>query len=242
MTLALMLGGLTMFGVFVGVVSISMVSRLRGQLEVQELDIDELSDHVVICGWNHSGKTVLRELFGPGTPSYGRCVVLVSEEPIPDELRLPHRARCAPSICTATSATARGNRCSSLSGIRRADSVILAAGRRSGADRSNQDRDARTVLTALTIERMAQGIYTVAELHSRQSEDAAAECGRRGRCGSRLLLGHDFRLAAAKQVVSSRVLDDILTQSHGNAFHTQVLASPRGTGRTVAEAAQASCS
>ncbi|MEO0604086.1 MAG: ion transporter, partial [Myxococcota bacterium] len=61
-TLLLMLGGMSLFAVIVGTVSATMVSRLRGQLEVHELDMDELTDHVVVCGWNESGRTVLREL------------------------------------------------------------------------------------------------------------------------------------------------------------------------------------
>ena len=227
-TLFLMLCGMTIFGVFVGSVSATMVNRLRGQLEVHELDIDELSDHVVVCGWNHSVRTVLRELFGPGTPTE-RCVVLVTEVPVSDqdlaipEVRPQHLYR---HIGDFTREMVLEN-----VGIRRAESVILMAD--DLVSRSNQDCDARTVLAALTVERMAPQIYTVAELHSRQSEGLLRLSGVEdvvvADWYSGMILGSVQR---NRGLVS--VLDDILTQSHGNAFHTRSL-SEAWHGRSVAD-------
>ena len=226
-TLILMLGGLTIFGVFVGSVSASMVTRLRGQLEVHELDIDELEDHVVVCGWNHSARTVLRELFGPGSPR-DRCVVLVTEKPIPEgevpveDVRMEHLYRHIGDFTRETVLQKVG--------ILRAGSVVLMAD--DLVQRSDQDCDARTVLAALTIERMSPDIYTVAELHSRQSEELLRVSGVEdvvvADFYSGMILGSVQRNRGLV-----RVLDDILTQSHGNSFHTAKL--PQSwDGRTVA--------
>ena len=227
-TLFLMLGGLTIFGVFVGMVSASMVTRLRGQLEVHELDIDELSDHVVVCGWNHSVRTVLRELFGPGTPP-DRAVVLVTEVPVPElELETPglRREHLYEHIGDYTRETVLEQ-----VGIRRAESLILMAD--DLVQRSDQDCDARTVLAALTVERMAPKIYTVAELHSRQSEELLRISGVEdvvvADWYSGMILGSVQRNRGLV-----RVLDDILTQSHGNAFQTRELPES-WDGRTVGE-------
>ena len=214
-TMMLMLGGLTIFGVFVASISASMVNRLRGQMELHELHIDELEGHVVICGWNHSVRTVLRELFGPGTPPE-RCVVLVTEVPVPDEalLLLPE---VRPEHLYRETGDFTREAVLIKMGIERAESIILMAD--DLVKRSDQDTDARTVLAALTVERMAPEIYTVAELHSRQSEEFLRLSGVEdvvvADWYSGMILGSVQRNRGLV-----RVLDDILTQSHGNAFQT----------------------
>lgn len=230
-TLLLMLGGLTIFGVFVGTVSASMVTRLRGQLDMHDLDIDELSDHVVVCGWNHSARTVLRELFGPKTPPR-RCVVVVTEQPVP-EGEIPTDAVRLERLYQYIGDYTRDTVLHEVQ-ITRAQSVILMAD--DLVSRSNQDCDARTVLAALTIERLAPSIYTVAELHSRQSEELLRNSGVEdvvvADFYSGMILGSVQRNRGLV-----RVLDDILTQSHGNAFHTRTL-SERWAGKTVADLQQ----
>ncbi len=227
-TLILMLAGLTIFGVFVGAVSASMVTRLRGQLEVHELDIDELSGHVVVCGWNHSVRTVLRELFGPGTPA-DRCVVLVTEEPLPD-LEIPFEDVRAEHLYRHIGDYTRESVLLQV-GIPRAESVILMAD--ALVRRSNQDCDARTVLAALTIERMSPRAYTVAELHSRQNEDLLRHSGVEDVVVADWYSGMILGSVQRNQGLV-RVLDDILTQSHGSAFHTWELPEI-WAGRTIAD-------
>ena len=225
-TLALMLSGLTIFGVFVGTVSATMVTRLRGQLELHELDIDELSDHVVVCGWNHSARTVLTELFGPGTPP-DRCVVVVTEGEIPDG-EVP-ASKVRPEHLYFHIGDYTRESVLEAVGIREADSVILMAD--DLVNRSNQDCDARTVLAALTLERMAPGIYTVAELHSRQSEPFLRQWGVEDVVVADWYSGMILGSVQRNQGLV-KVLDDILTQSHGNAFQTRVLPE-HWHGRTV---------
>ncbi|MEN0063606.1 MAG: ion transporter [Myxococcota bacterium] len=227
-TLALMLGGMTLFAVFVGTISASMVHRLRGQLEVHELDIDELADHVVVCGWNESGATVLRELFGRGTP-WDRAVVLVTEVEIPTEgfpsefIRPENLYRYIGDYTRETVLEAVR--------IPYAESVILMADQL--VPRSNQDCDARTVLASLTIERMAPDIYTVAELHSRQNEELLKNAGVEDVVVADFYAGMILGSVQRNRGLV-RVLDDILTQAHGNAFQTRTL-SERWEGRTVGE-------
>ncbi len=61
-TLVVVLGGLTVFGVFVGTISASVTARLSGRMGANDMDLEELTNHVVVCGWNRAGKNVLREL------------------------------------------------------------------------------------------------------------------------------------------------------------------------------------
>ncbi|MFT4626727.1 MAG: voltage-gated potassium channel [Myxococcota bacterium] len=227
-TLLLMVGGAGLFGVFVGTVSAGVAQRLSANLEQHELDLDELSEHVVICGWNKSGPTVLTEVFAPGTPP-DRAVVLITESPAPpadlpmaevrrEHLYHHHGDYTQVDVLEAVS-------------IKRASIVILLTDEI--VPRSPQDRDARTVLAALTIERMAPHIYTVAEQYSRQNEELLRMAGVEeiviGDWYAGIIIGS---VAANRGLVS--VLDEILTAAHGNTFHTMEL-TPRWVGRTVAE-------
>jgi voltage-gated potassium channel len=116
-------------------------------------------------------------------------------------------------------------------GIRRASAAILLTD--TLTPRSDQDRDARTVLTALTIERMAPGIFCCAELINGQHESL-------------------LKMAKVEEVVVrdwyagviigsmgrnrglSRVLNDILSTAEGNAFH-KIRVGSRHAGRTIGE-------
>lgn len=212
-TLLLMLGGLTVFGMAVGTVSASMALALSRRLEAKEMDLDELSDHVVICGWNGSGPTLVRELFGAGAPR-GRAVVLISEhEARPEDLFLPdvphelvyHHTGDYTRIATLKAA-----------GVERASAAILL--RDNTCDRSDADRDARTVLAALTIERMTEAIFCCAELSDRESEELLRMHG-----VEEIVVG-DFYAGAIMGSVGRThglvsVLDDILSSHGGNAFH-----------------------
>lgn len=226
-TAGLMLAGLTVFGMFVGTVSAGVATRLASR-GVYAMCLDDLTDHVVVCGWNRSGPTVLRELFArdPDTP-----VVVVTElaEAPPDwpdtGVRLEHlyyhhgdwtRIEVLEHV-----------------GIVRASRVILLTDTRT--PRSDQDRDARTVLAALTIEKMVPGIYTVVELTSPQSASLLRMAG-----VEEIVVGDWYAgqilAAAARNPGLVRVLDDILTTATGSAFYSV----PAGllVGHTVAEAHQ----
>lgn len=226
-TLMLMIGGLTLFGMFVGTVSAGMVSRLSANLEVHEMDLDELTGHVIVCGWNGSGPTILRELFSPNAPG-NRAVVLVTELPdpppdIPDEIpreRLYHHHGDYTLIDVLETV-----------GMRKAEQAILLADAR--LPRSRQDQDARTVLAALTIERMVPHVYTVVEMHTRQSEDLLRMAG-----VEEIVIGDWYAGTVIGSCSRNRglvsVLEEILTARHGNSFHTLSL-TPRWDGRPVAE-------
>ena len=211
-TLVLMFGGLTLFGMFIGTVSASMVARLSS-LEVTEMDLDELSGHRVVCGWNRTGPGVLLEMFSPGNPRGKEAVVLVTETPrLPDDVPVEgvrhdllyhvsgdhtrvdvlHRA----GILRATSATML------------ADAVV---------QRSDQDRDARTVLSALTIEKLSPNIFTVAELTNRDNEGLLRMHG-----VEEIVVADEYSAVILGSAVRNRglvaVLDEILTSRHGNTF------------------------
>lgn len=230
-TLGLMLGGLTLFGMFVGTVSAGMVARLSSGMGAHRMDLDELTHHVIVFGWNEAGGAVLRELFGPLAP-VDRAVVLVTETPqlpdgVPlDDIRGEHfhhhvgdyvRKDVLEAVNVRTAATT----------ILLTDTLV---------QRSSADRDARTVAAALTIERMAPDVYTVAELTNPQHTELLKMAG-----VEEIVVGDWFAGMIIGSATRNRglvaVLDDVLTARHGNSFHS-VNAPATWGGMSVADASR----
>lgn len=227
-TLFLMIGGLTVFGMFVATVSAAMVNSLSTRSEVHELDLDELENHVVVCGWNRSGPTVLAELFGPGSAP-DLAVVLITESP-QEPVDVPHdRVRreylyYLPGDYTRVEVLEQA-------GLREARAAVLLSD--ATHERSDQDTDARTVLAALTIEQMNETIFTCAELTNRQNESMLKSRGVEeivvGEWYAGVILGSSVR---NRGIVS--VMDEILSVEHGNAFYTARIPMSLA-GKTIAE-------
>ncbi len=190
------------------------------------MELDELTDHIVVCGWNPAGATMLQELF---TAQRMRPVVIVTEhEGRPEDLPT---AGVRPELIYHHRGDYTRVEVLQAVGIDRAASAILLTD--NGDQRSDQDRDARTVLAALTIERMNPGIFCCAELVN--SEHASL-----------------LKMANVEEVVVrdwyagviigsmgrnrglSTVLNDILTTAEGNAFH-KVRVPGRLDGATIGE-------
>lgn len=226
-TLGLMVGGLTVFGMFVGTVSASMVSRLSSRLEVHEMDVDELDGHVLLCGWNRSGPTVLRELFGAGAPE-DRSVVVLTEHARPDDF--PQEGVRRELLYHVQGDYTRSEVLLNAGVERAACAILLTDG---VVPRSDQDRDARTVLAALTIERLVPDIYTIAELTNRENEGLLAFAGVEevvvGDWYAGVILG-----SASRNPGLVSALDEVLTTEAGNAFYT-VRVPASWAGRTIAE-------
>ncbi|MCO4772043.1 MAG: NAD-binding protein [Deltaproteobacteria bacterium] len=226
-TLGLMFGGLTLFGIFIGTVSASMVTRFT-TLEVTEMDLDELSGHRVVCGWNHAGPLVLEELFSSGSTTGKEPVVLITEVGgLPADLPSGIRAEFLYHLSgdyTRVDVLERA-------GIENARAAVLLADTQ--VTRSDQDRDARTVLAALTIEKLAPEIFTVAELTNRENESLLRMHG-----VEEIVVADEYSAvilgSASRNRGIVRVLDEILTSRYGNTMH-KVAPSPRWVGLPVHE-------
>lgn len=224
-TLLLMFGGLTLFGMFIATISAIMVHGMSKGFAMHDLSLDELRGHTLVFGWNPSGPTLIRELIHPVHGARQR-IVLVTEGPAPDDVPLedldPRRFFHHTGDYTRIEVL-------EAVGVVHADKVLLLHD--TTIPRSEQDRDARTVLAALTVERMAPDIFAIAELSSRQAEPMLRRAGVEeivvGDWYAGTILG-----AASYNVGLVGILDEILSHRHGNAFHTMNL--PKGfAGRPV---------
>jgi voltage-gated potassium channel len=226
-TLGLMFGGMTLFGIFVGTISASMVARLSKRGDVQELDLDELTDHVILCGWNASGPLVLQELFGGGSDRRLAPVVLITQHAelpanLPSAIVRRELLYHLSGDYTKVEVLERAN-------IRAAAAAIVLAD--SQTPRSEQDRDARTVLAALTIERLCPGIFTCAELCNRDNGELLKLAN-----VDEIVVPEEYSGVILGSVGRNRglvrVFDEILSSRYGNSFH-KIALPDAWTGRTI---------
>ncbi len=212
-TMALMLGGLTVFGVFVGTVSAGMVARVSKRMGMPEMDIDELNGHVLVCGWNSSGSTLLEELFFDPHAEPRPVVIITEASDLPVEIST---SRVRRELLYHVSGDYTRIEVLERAAIRRASVAILLSDQ-TVASRSDQDRDARTVLAGLTIERLARGIFTCAQLNDRQNESLLRMAGVEEIVVTREYAG--FILGSASRTLGLvTVLDDVLSAREGNTF------------------------
>ena len=227
-TLGLMIGGLTLFGMFVATVSAGMVARLSSGMGAHPMDLDELSNHVVVFGWNEAGAAVIRELFAPQAP-VDRAVVLVTELPTLPE-SVPMDEIRAERFYHHVGDYVRKDVLEAVNIPEAATTILLTD---QTVPRSAADRDARNVAAALTIERMAPHVYTVAELTNPQHAELLKMAG-----VEEIVIGDWFAGMIIGSATRNRglvaVLDDILTARRGNSFHS-LEAPKRYGGRSVAD-------
>ena len=208
--LFLMFMGLGIFAMFTGTVSAFMVERFR--TEGRPMDLDELHDHTILCGWNYRAEIVLKELIaarGAGDDMPILCVSGIAGEPDFNDDSLRRHVVFLHDDYTKVGVLQRV-------GVQRAAVCIVLSD--TSEARSEQDRDARTILAALTVEKLNPDIYTCAELINREY-------------GSHLEMGHvndyvvsgDHSAFLLAQAAMNRGLMDLfrelLTHERGNQFY-----------------------
>lgn len=217
--LIVMFGGLTTFAVFTGVVSALMVNRLRRRMEIDDMDRFQLTEHLVICGWNSLVPLVIEGLHLTESHGDAPAVVVVAElDELPPEIaRMKSAARVffVPGDCTRPEVLEQAR----VSHARRA--IIVAD---STKPRSDQDRDARTVLAALMIERMNPKIYTCAELLNRANEAHLRAAGIEEVITTSEAGGHHLAMAATHPGLAN-VVSELLTAKFGNTLVKQPVPS-----------------
>lgn len=211
-TLIVIVGGLTMFAVFTGVVSAVMVQRLQNVMEIRYLELDELRNHIVICGWNRSGHLIIEELQADVELKQMPIVVVAEFTETPErELRNIDRSQ----LYFYTGDYTMIDVLESV-GIYHASRAILLAD--STCPRSDQDRDARTVLAALTIEKLKPGIYTCAQLLDRKNNVQLKSAGVEDIVVADELASH-LIATSTRNLGASEVLAELLTVQIGNQIY-----------------------
>ena len=204
----IMFMGLTIFAIFAGTVSAFMVDRIRMEGKVNQLD--DLKDHIVICGWSNKTEIVIREY--RVSPSTRKIPIVVITELPSESIDVPPEIRTSVTFLhddfTRIPALERA-------GIHRASTCLILSD--ATGHRNEQDSDARTILAALTVEKINPDVYTCAELINRDY-------------GSHLDIGHvneyvvssEYSAYILAQAAMNRglmgVLGELMTCERGNEF------------------------
>lgn len=207
----LMFMGMTIFAIFAGTVSAFMVDRLR--VEGKVVNLNELDDHVVICGWTAKTEIIIHEYRATKATKSTPIVVITELES--DNLdaeidRLPNVWLMHDDFTKLTALK--------RAGIEQAKTCLVLSDTSGG--RSEQDADARTILAALTAEKINPDVYTCAELNNR---DYASHLDV-GNVNDYVISG-EYGAHMLAQASRSRglmeVLGELVTSRRGNEFHRQ---------------------
>ena len=228
--LMVMMGGLTTFAVFTGVVSAVMMRKLETFMDFKAVEIDELQDHIVICGWNRGGHLIVEELLADSHTNHCAIVIVVEaiDEPS-QELKHLNRSQLYfyPEDYTKIDIL-------ETVGIHCASRAILLAD--ATHPRTDQDRDARTVLAALTIEKLNPSIYTCAQLLDRRNDVQLRLAGVDDVIVTEEVSSHLIATSARNQG-SVEALAELLTVKSGHQIY-EVNVPPSWVGRDYWHLAQ----
>lgn len=217
--------GLSVFAMFTGTVSALLVERLRKEGSVVEWE--DFENHIIICGWNRRAEIIVREYQAAHRMEEAPPIVVVAElDKDPDFLdpQLRHLVRFLKDDFTKISVLEKA-------GVHRAATCIILADTSHG--RSEQDADARTILAALTIEKINHRIYTCAELHNREYGSHLDM----GKVNDYVVSGEHsgFLLAhAALNQGLMEVFTELLTYERGNQFY-RIPVRPEWVGMSFLE-------
>lgn len=200
--------GLVVFAVLVGTVTASMSAYLRTKMQEKDVSLDHLREHTIICGWDRLGCLILSELESmPSIWAQGVVIVAQTESDIASESGVKNSKRLfqVREDFTKMSVLKRA-------GAEHARSAIVLADK--GDNLKDQDRDARTVLCALTLEKINPQIFTCAELLEEQNATHLRIAGVEEIISRASLTAGLFCASLANRGIGS-VVTDLLTHRDG---------------------------
>jgi voltage-gated potassium channel len=225
--LAVMFGGLTTFAIFTGVVTALMVNRLKRRMEIDDMDRFQLNNHLLICGWNRLVPLIIREITSSPSGEDSAIVVIADLEEPPAEIA---SLKAGVSVYFVRGDYTKPELLENAR-VKHARLAIIVAD--TTQQRGDQDRDARTVLAALMIERMCPGIYTVAELLNRDNEPHLRAAGIEEVIVTSEVGGHHLAMAALHSGITE-VFSELLDNKVGKNL-SKVPVESTQIGKTYAE-------
>ena len=201
--------GLTIFAMFTGTVSAFMVERLRAEGRI--VNWEQLEDHVIVCGWNSKAEIIVQEFRASDSATDDPIAVITQFEGEPPVLSadMQRHVQFLNDDFTRVAALEQA-------GVHRAKTCIIVADTSGG--RSEQDADARTILAALTVEKLNPAVYTCAELMNR----SYATHLQMGNVNDFVVSGEYGAYLLAQAAMNGGlmgVFSELLTYQHGNEFY-----------------------
>jgi len=180
-------------------------------------------DHIVICGWSSKGPEILRELHAKEVDDTRAVVVLapLAASPTRDE------------YVTFVNGNPTNEEDLERAGIKAAATAIILADDTRESD-TDDDVDARTLLTCLAVESLNPDCYTCVEVVSSRNRHHFLRTKADELVVSAELTGA-LLASSAKTHGLSRFITDLVTHPDGHEFYT--VPAPIGlVGRSVADA------
>lgn len=207
--LLVQLSGLTFFALLTGTVSAVMIEKMKEGSVFQQIQLEDLEGHILVCGYNAGVETVIAELQRHPDFAEREVVVITEREDLPPmNIAFPSRVRSVREDFTRADVLKRCN-------VERCRVAIIVS--EITHNRSRQDADARTVLAALTIEKLSPGVHTCAELSNAQSEFHLKMGGVNEVIVTRNIAGH-LLAQAAMYSANLHLLQELLRPTSGNTL------------------------
>jgi voltage-gated potassium channel len=175
--------------------------------ENQGMCLSEAVNHIIICEWNHRVKAILKELRADAKTATASIVLLadIDEKPLDDPDLLFIRGPADEETLTKAN-------------LIKAKTVIIL-----GDDRLEPTaRDAKAVLTAMTVEQLHPEAHTVVELVDKANERHCVRAKVDEIIIASELSSHLIACAASDHGLS-KIVSELLSSSYGNELYVMPL-------------------
>ncbi|MBT3785968.1 hypothetical protein HOF92_13420 [bacterium] len=209
--LCLLFFEVSFFAILTGTISAVMIEKFKESGMQKIKNASDCRDHVVICGFSPKTAVLIKE-FSVDKAYCGRDIILVSESAEIDSLKdmgiKTDLLQILPEDFTKIETLQRA-------GVSTANLAVILS--EPGKNRSTHDVDARTILAALTIEKIHSGIHTCAEIYHREYLDHL----KMGGVDDIVIQGEVSGKLLARIGISRGILpffEDILSNESGNTM------------------------
>ena len=212
--------GLSFYALLTGLLSTIIIERTK-QRESRSMETANMKGHVVVCGWNETGRRLVTDLIN--SEHDPKIIVLQKESPL-ERLADPNI-----HYIDGDATTAQG-----LEHARVAHATVVVVLPDLSDNRSTQDADARSILTILAVERLNQKIHTVVELLNEENVYHVRNAG----CDEVIVSG-SYTGTMISQVVQFPGISDVFNSLFDPGDGTQVTeVAIEGSGKRFSELSQ----
>lgn len=195
------------FGIgLLGILSASLASMLIGMRirENKGMGTSNVNNHIIICEWNHRTKAILKELRSdPQTENLPIVLIADTEEkPVDDSMLV------FVSGVVNEESLKKAN-------LQKASTIVVLGD--DGVETTA--RDAKVVLTTLTIESINPQVYSVVELVDKANEQHCLRANADEIIVSSELNSHLIASAACDHGIS-RIISELLSSRYGNELYS----------------------
>ncbi len=206
--LAVIVSGSAFFALVTGMTTAIVADKIKeGEKRFSNMLLEQMSGHYIFCGWNSSSLATLRQIQSRPSKVQPDVIVICEHEQLEGQetLPFPNKVRLLKEDFT---------RISVLRKARVEQAAVAVFFNDTFGGRSSQDADARTVLGALTIEKLCPEVHTCAELSNIESEPHL----RMGKVDEVVVSGElcgALLAQAAMDVVGARILQNLMSPNMG---------------------------